>query len=137
MSDHDAGGGYSRRTVWANAVVALAVTALVIWAANGFGVGTESLSRVSPTLAGGGVGADWVEGNQVGWLNLLVAFVHLVDVVMGLFILAMVFVHWGAFRRLAARMRRPDAGEAATDGGEVTAGGGETTADAAEGGEAG
>jgi hypothetical protein len=47
---------------------------------------------------------------------------------MGLFILFMVFLHWAAFRRIAARMKQPGESDSAstsvaTDGGEVADGG--------------
>ncbi|MFB6270430.1 MAG: hypothetical protein ABEH83_10825, partial [Halobacterium sp.] len=60
-------------------------------------------------------------GNTDPLLDALIVVIHAVDVLMGVFILLMVFIHWGAFRRLAARMRQP--GEApegvAADGGQV------------------
>jgi hypothetical protein len=61
-----------------------------------------------------------VVGNSLPALHFAIALIHAADVIMGLFILLMVFVHWISFRRLAAKMRRPseDAPRGvATDGG--------------------
>ena len=81
----------------------------------------EGLFRVAPTVARQGVGSDWVRGNTVPWLDFLISLVHAADVIMGVFILIMVFIHWAAFRRLGERMRDPDqrphGDELATDGG--------------------
>ncbi|TYL35865.1 hypothetical protein CV102_25500 [Natronococcus pandeyae] len=83
----------------------------------------EDLLRVRPTVEGGGVGADWVVGNTEPLLEWMIVLVHFADVVMGIFILLIVFIHWAAFRRLAARMQPPGARAreretaAATDGG--------------------
>ena len=66
------------------------------------------------------VGADWVAGNTIPALDFLIALVHAADVIMGVFILFMVFLHWASFRRLAARMRQSGAERTsgvATDGG--------------------
>lgn len=118
--------GYSRLAIGVNAVVALAVTALVLWWASGFGPFYEQLFRVAPVADGAnaGVGADWTAGNQIAWLDFLIALTHAADVIMGVFILFMVFLHWGAFRRLAARMEggesaggRSDSSSLSTDGG--------------------
>ena len=115
--------GYSSLAIGVNAVVALAVTAAILWWASGFGPFYEQLFRVAPTADGAnaGVGADWVAGNTVPWLDFLIALTHAADVIMGVFILFMVFLHWGAFRRLAARM---DGGRAARDSETVAADGG-------------
>lgn len=116
--------GYSRTAVLANAVVSVVLTVLTIWWVSGFNLFYERLFRVSPTVSGGGVGTDFVAGNTIGWLNWLVAAIHLVDVLMGLFILLMVFVHWGAFRRLATRMQGPETvTDGGTDGGADSPGG--------------
>jgi hypothetical protein len=127
MSDLPETSDYSRLTIAVNAVIAVAVTAVILWWATGFAVNTEELFRVGPTVEGGGVGTDWVVGNNIGWLVGAIKLVHLADVVMGIFILLMVFVHWGAFRRLAAQMQPPESvraarDEAVTDGGRVDEG---------------
>ena len=115
--------GYAGWEVAVSALVALVVLALVVWWLSGFEVFYESLFRVGPTVEGGGVGADWTTGNTIGYLDFLIALVHAADVILGLFILFLVFVHWAAFRRLADRMTtetRETAGrETATDGGAV------------------
>ena len=125
----DDGGGLSDGIALAVSLLfgfALAVGSilLVAWLDPSF----EGLLRIHPTDPGGGVGAGWAAGNADFWLNLLITLVHLADVVMGIFILLMVFVHWAAFRRLAARMQPPggrprDRRTPATDGGssEVSA----------------
>jgi hypothetical protein len=120
----DDGPGLSDRVVLLVSLafgVGLAVGSvlLVSWIHPNF----ENLLRVRPTVAGGGVGASWQAGNADFALNLMITLVHLADIVMGLFILAMVFIHWAAFRRLAARMQPPEGrararGTAATDGGD-------------------
>ncbi|WP_435185906.1 hypothetical protein [Halobellus sp. EA9] len=116
--------GYDAWQVYLSALVGVAVAALSIWWASGFGPFYETLFRVGPTATGPnrGVGADWVVGNTIPALDFLVALVHAADVLMGLFILLMVFLHWAAFRRLANRMRQP--GET---GGEAVAADGGTT----------
>jgi len=118
---------YSRTAIVASAVVSLVVTAVLAWVASGFDVFYEGLFRVSPTVEDGGVGADWVAGNTIPALDFLIALVHAADVIMGVFILFMVFLHWAAFRRLAARMRQP--GEARETSGVATDGGTDTAAD--------
>jgi hypothetical protein len=114
--------GYSKVSVVISAIAGLALAVVSVWWAAGTAVFHEGLFRVSPTVAGGGIGTDWVVGNTVPWLDFLVAIIHAADVLMGLFILLMVFIHWAAFRRLAGRMQGPDqeTSEAvATDGGET------------------
>ena len=114
--------GYSRVSVVISAIVGLALAVVSVWWAAGTAVFYEGLFRVSPTVQDGGIGADWVAGNTVPWLDFLVAVVHAADVLMGLFILLMVFIHWAAFRRLAGQMQAPDEGSqqaVATDGGET------------------
>jgi hypothetical protein len=114
--------GYSPAAVAISAVGGIALALVSIWWAAGTAVFYEGLFRVSPTVEGGGIGTDWVVGNTVPWLDFLIAFIHAADVLMGIFILLMVFIHWGAFRRLASRMQQPDevSEEAvATDGGET------------------
>jgi hypothetical protein len=95
----------------------------------------EQLFRVGPTTAFDGIGSDWFVGNTEPWLNFLISLLHAADVLMGVFILLMVFIHWGAFRRLAGRMQDPayvgeHGEEAYTDGGTGTDEGG---ADAGDG----
>lgn len=119
----DGGGGLSDGVALAISLLfglALATGSVLLvgWLDPGF----EDLLRIRPTVAGGGVGAGWEAGNAEFALNLLITLVHLADVVMGLFILVMVFLHWAAFRRLAARMEPPggrthERGAPATDGG--------------------
>lgn len=118
----DDGGGISDGIALAVSLLfglALAVGSilLVSWLDPGF----EGLLRVRPTVSGGGVGAGWTAGNADFWLNLMITLVHLADVVMGVFILLMVFVHWASFRRIAARMEGPagrgEPEEVAADGG--------------------
>ncbi|WP_336339550.1 hypothetical protein [Haloarcula brevis] len=120
--------GYSRTSVLVSAVVGLAVAALSVLWAQGFRVGYESLYRVNPTVEGGGIGSDWVFGNTIPALDFLIALIHAADVIMGAFILVMVFIHWAAFQRLAGKMRDPgeDVGEAvAADGGSPARGDGQ------------
>lgn len=102
---------YSGTHVLVSVVVSILVTALLLWWASNFAVFFERLFRIGPTVEGGGVGADWVAGNTVASLDFLVALVHAADVILGLFILFLVFVHWAAFRRLAGRMRQPGEAE--------------------------
>lgn len=119
----DGGGLSSTAAVVVSALVGLVVAGLAYWWVGwrtGSVVFFEEASRVAPTVEGGGVGTDWVVGNTVPWLDALIAIVHAADVIMGVFILIMVFIHWAAFRRLAAGMRPPTAARRgdtiATDG---------------------
>ncbi|WP_178916958.1 hypothetical protein [Natronomonas gomsonensis] len=119
--------GYSPISVLISAVVGIAVALLSVWWASGFGPFYETLFRVNPTVEGGGVGSDWVAGNTIPSLDFLIALIHAADVIMGVFILFMVFLHWASFRRLAARMRHPgesESGEAVMADGSGS--GGET-----------
>jgi len=114
--------GYSRVSVVISAIVGIVLAIVAVWWAAGTAVFYEGLFRVAPTVDGGGIGTDWVAGNTVPWLDFLVAVIHAADVLMGLFILLMVFIHWAAFRRLAGQMQRPDEESqqaVATDGGET------------------
>ena len=123
MSNSTAENGassYSGTVVAVNAVISVAVALGLVWVVNGFDVFYERLDRVSPTVDGGGIGSAFVEGNEMGWLVFMVDAIHAIDVIMGLFILVLVFVHWGAFRRLAGRMRQPGESRVATDGGSTT-----------------
>ena len=121
---------YSRTAIVVSAVLSLVVTALLAWVAAGFDVFHEGLFRVAPTVSSGGIGADWVTGNTMPALDFLIALTHAADVIMGVFILFMVFLHWSAFRRLAARMRQPGETQStsgvATDGGLEQSDGGES-----------
>ncbi|NHX41239.1 hypothetical protein BDK61_2338 [Haloarcula quadrata] len=120
--------GYSRVSVLVSAVVGLAVAALALFWAQGFRLGYESLYRVNPSVEGGGIGADWVFGNTIPALDFLIALIHAADVILGAFILVMVFIHWAAFQRLAGKMREPgeDTSEAvAADGGSPARGDGQ------------
>lgn len=105
--------GYSPISVLISAVVGVTVALLSVWWASGFGPFYETLFRVNPTVEGGGVGSDWVAGNTIPSLDFLIALIHAADVIMGVFILFMVFLHWASFRRIAARMRHP--GEEASE----------------------
>jgi hypothetical protein len=100
--------GYERWHVYLSTAVGVVVSLAVIWWVSGFTRSAEALFRVSPTVEGGGIGTDWVVGNTIVSLDLLIALIHAADVIMGVFILLMVFIHWGAFRRLASQMREPD-----------------------------
>ena len=115
---------YSGAIVAVNAVIAVVVALLILWWATGFGPFYEEVFRINPATTGpnAGVGANWTFGNTIGWLDFGIALTHAADVIMGVFVLFLVFVHWASFRRLAARMRQPGgaggADEAvATDGG--------------------
>lgn len=89
-----------------SAAVSIVVAVVATWLAQSFWhVAHEQLFRIGPTVEGGGVGADWVASNTNAWLKALITLTHFADVLMGIFILLMVFIHWGAFRRLAGRMR--------------------------------
>ncbi|WP_096391346.1 hypothetical protein [Halopenitus persicus] len=105
--------GYSPIAVFVSALVGIAVAVLSVWWASGFGPFYETLFRVGPTVEGGGVGTDWVAGNTIPALDFLIALIHAADVLMGVFILFMVFLHWASFRRIAARMRHPETDETA------------------------
>ncbi|MDL5362120.1 hypothetical protein [Halalkalicoccus sp. NIPERK01] len=131
-SGHDEGasgnrGLSDRAAFWTSAVLALALAAGSVWLIGVRAVQFEALQRVRPTVEGGGVGTGWIQGNTMPALDWLITLVHFADVIMGVFILVMVFVHWITFRRLAARMRPPDAprrnGEAVATDGSGNAGG--------------
>lgn len=127
--------GYARWEVYLSAAVALVASLGIVWWFSGQILGVEEIFRVSPTVEGGGIGTDWLAGNTVPALDLLIALVHAADAIMGAFILFMVFLHWAAFRRLASRMRRPTregSGTVAADGGRKR-GADETTQAGADG----
>jgi len=120
--------GYARWQVAVSAIVGIAVAFLSVWWVSGFTVSVETMYRVSPSVSGGGVGSDWVAANTIPALDFLIALIHAADVILGVFILVLFFLHWAAFRRLAAQMRQPDEETAegvAADGG--TPQGGEET----------
>jgi len=128
MSNSTAENGassYSGTVIAVNAVISVAVALGLIWVVNGFNVFYERLDRVSPTVDGGGIGTAFAEGNEIEWLVFLVEAIHAADVLMGLFILVLVFVHWGSFRRLAGQMRQPGESRTIPDGGEADTGGDE------------
>ena len=113
---------YGKLRVLVSAVVGVIVASLAVWlVSNSFGVFYERLFRVGPTVERQGVGSDWVIGNTIPVLDFAISLVHAADVIMGGFILVMIFIHWAAFRRLGDKMRDPDEhprGEGvATDGG--------------------
>jgi hypothetical protein len=111
---------YRRVHVLVSATVSILVAAISVWWAQGFNIFYESIYRVNPSVEGGGIGADWVFGNTIPALDFMIALIHAADVIMGAFILVMVFIHWAAFQRLAGQMREPgeEVGEAvAADGG--------------------
>ncbi len=116
--------GLSDRTAfWLSGVLALALAVGSVWLIGVQAIHFEALQRVRPTVEGGGVGAGWVQGNTSTALDWLITLVHFADVILGVFILALVFIHWIAFRRLAARMQPPGGSRqsretVATDGGE-------------------
>jgi len=122
MSNSTAENGassYSGTMIAVNAVIAVAVALGAVWVVNGFNVFYERLDRVSPTVDGGGIGTAFAQGNDIGWLVFMVEAIHAIDVLTGLFILVLVFVHWSAFRRLASRMRQPGEARAMPDGGDT------------------
>ena len=126
MSNSTAENGassYSGTVVAVNAVISVAVALGLVWVVNGFNVFYERLDRVAPTADGGGIGTAFNTGNEMELLVFMVEAIHAIDVIMGVFILVMVFVHWGAFRRLAGRMRQPDEPRVAPDGGAADDGG--------------
>jgi hypothetical protein len=113
-----------RLAVLISAIVGLVVTGIAYWWAQGFAVFTEELYRVQTTIENRGIGSDWVAGNTDPALDAMIAIIHAADVIMGIAILFMVFLHWATFRRLASRMRQPGetrrADAVATDGGAET-----------------
>lgn len=124
MSETESGGLSDRAALFASTVFGIVVASGSVWLVGEQGVWFEALNRVHPTLGGGGVGSSWEYGVEVAVLRWAIDLIHLADVAMGIFILVMMFIHWAAFHRLAARMRpaaesEAAAGEAAvTDGGE-------------------
>ncbi|GAB3413167.1 hypothetical protein GCM10027435_06780 [Haloparvum alkalitolerans] len=126
----DGGGGLSDdAALLVSAVVGLLVASGSVWYVGQQGVWFEALQRVRPTVSGGGVGSSWVYGVsgetlEIALLNGAIKLIHIADIVLGAFILVLLFIHWAAFHRLAARMQPPAGSEepsreaAVTDGGE-------------------
>ncbi|WP_058366298.1 hypothetical protein [Haloparvum sedimenti] len=126
----DGGGGLSDdAALLVSSVVGLLVASGSVWYVGQQGVWFEALQRVRPTVSGGGVGASWVYGVsgetfEIALLNGAIKLIHIADIVLGAFILVLLFIHWAAFHRLAARMQPPAGSEepsreaAVTDGGE-------------------
>ena len=117
--------GYERWHVYVSTAVAIVLSFAITWYVSGLVSSVENIFRVSPTVQGRGIGTDWLVGNTIPALDFLIALIHAADVLMGVFILVMVFVHWAAFRRLAGRMRQPGgegadalAADGGTEGGE-------------------
>ncbi|MFD1570674.1 hypothetical protein [Halorubrum laminariae] len=122
-------GRADRLIFWGCAVFGLVLATGSVWFFSSRGVWYEAMMRVRPTLSGGGVGASWEAGVTNATLTFLIDFIHFADVVMGIFILLLMLIHWTAFHRLAGRMRPPAGTEAgataeatATDGGEPQGG---------------
>ncbi|MXR20640.1 hypothetical protein [Halobacterium bonnevillei] len=140
-SSDDAGGLSEGLAVLISGIVGIVVALAAVWYVTGLGdASTEALYRIDPTAGGGeltGVGADWTAGNTDPLLDLLVALTHAADVLMGAFVLLMLFVHWGAFRRLASRMQEPQRSPSedgvAADGGQRTDGPQSTPSEASGG----
>lgn len=126
-SDGSRRGLSDRAAFWTSLLLSIALAVGSVWLIGVRAIHFEALQRVYPTIEGNGVGAGWIQGNTAPALDWAITLVHFADVIMGVFILVMVFIHWIAFRRLAARMRPPDAPRrtddaVATDGGERFAG---------------
>lgn len=124
QSEDQRRGLSDRAAFWVSGVLALIISVGSVWLIGVQAVHFEALNRVRPTVDGGGVGAAWVQGNTLPALDWMITLVHFADVIAGVGILVMLFIHWIAFRRLAARMRPPGAPQrrsetVATDGGET------------------
>lgn len=132
-STRDGAGLSGRLGVAVSAIVGVLVTVISYWAVQGAGPFFEEMPRVQPTVEDRGVGSDWVVGNTDPALDAMIALVHAADVILGVFILVMVFIHWAAFRRLADRMQQP--GEATTTDAVAADGGERADADSRRGGE--
>lgn len=141
-SSDDADGLSEGLAVLISGIVGIVVALASVWYVTGwYGVSSENLYRIDLTAGGGeltGVGADWTAGNTDPLLDLLVALTHAADVLMGAFILLMLFIHWGSFRRIASRMQEPQQSTSeegvAADGGRRTDGP-QTTPDESSGGD--
>ncbi|MFQ3320123.1 MAG: hypothetical protein ACI8UR_000475 [Natronomonas sp.] len=117
-----------RVAFWVSVVFGLALATGSVWYVGQQGIWFEALQRVRPALAGGGVGADWEYGIEIALLNGLIELIHIADILLGIFILLLVFVHWAAFHRLAAQMQPPEGEQTASeptiaDGGTPSDGG--------------
>lgn len=133
-SEYPETSAYGRVAILVSALVGVVLAVGSVWLTTfllggSAGASSESLFRVAPTVQDGGVGADWTAGNTIPALDFLIALIHAADVILGVFILVLVFIHWAVFRRLASRMRRPDGDRRsegiATDGGREPGTGGE------------
>lgn len=127
VSEASADGGTDRLVFWGSAIFGLALATGSVWFFSSRGIWHEAVMRVRPTLTGGGVGASWEAGVTNAVLTFMIDFMHVADVVMGIFILFLMLLHWTAFHRLASRMRPPEGatGSAETtvaDGGEPQGG---------------
>ncbi|MFB6129162.1 MAG: hypothetical protein ABEJ47_05290 [Halorhabdus sp.] len=123
---HESGGNVRARVV-ISAIIGIVVATGLVWYVSG-GPFFELLPRIEPTLAGGGVGADWSTGRAAPLYTWLLWLTKAAVAVAGLAILYMVLMHWAAFRRLAARMQSRGAagsGETAADGGRPVDDGGD------------
>ncbi|MFC4541584.1 hypothetical protein ACFO5R_06555 [Halosolutus amylolyticus] len=120
------GGLSDRAAFWISALIGVVLSVGSIALVSGQAPFFEDLLRVRPTVEGGGVGADWVVGNTEPVLEWLIVLVHFADVVLGIFILVILFIHWAAFRRLAARMQPPGARTRTRETTTATDGGGNT-----------
>lgn len=116
-TDEATGGLSDRAAFWISAITSVVVAVGAVWLFQG--PFYQTVMRVRPTLGGGGVGSEWVAGNTEPFLNAMITLIHFADVIMGIFIIVMVVIHWAAFRRLADRMQPPrSAGsDVAADGG--------------------
>lgn len=132
-STRDGAGLSGGLGVVVSAIVGILVAGVSYWVVQGIGPFFEEMARIQPTVEDRGVGSDWVVGNTDPLLDALIALVHAADVIMGVFILVMVFIHWAAFRRLADRMEQPD--EASTADTVAVDGGERADADSRRGGE--
>lgn len=126
-TESTSGGLSDRVAFWISALIGLVLAVGSVALVSGRAPFFEDVLRIRPTVEGGGIGADWLAGNTEPALEWLITLVHFADVVMGIFILLMVFIHWAAFRRLGARMQPPGGTRTretatATDGGERTDG---------------
>jgi hypothetical protein len=133
-SEYPETSAYGRVAILVSALVGVVLAVGSVWLTTfllggSLSTSSESLFRVGPTIQDGGVGADWTAGNTIPALDFLIALIHAADVILGVFILVLVFIHWAAFRRLASRMRRPGGDRrsegVATDGGREPGTGGE------------
>ena len=133
-SEYPETSAYGRVAILVSALVGVILAVGSVWLTTfllggSSSTSSESLFRVGPTIQDGGVGADWTAGNTIPALDFLIALIHAADVILGVFILVLVFIHWAAFRRLASRMRRPGGDRrsegVATDGGREPGTGGE------------